>query len=24
MSVRGVVDIPNVRFDDPVPQEFLG
>lgn len=24
MSVRGVVDIPSVRFDDPVPPEFLG
>lgn len=22
MSVRGVIDIPLVRFDDPVPQEF--
>lgn len=24
MSVRGVIDIPNVRFEDPVPKEFLG
>ena len=24
MSVRGVIDIKEVRFDDPVPAEFLG
>lgn len=24
MTVRGVIDIPSVRFEDPVPQEFLG
>jgi len=24
MSVRGVIDIKNARFDDPVPPEFLG
>src|SRR5690606_26156180 len=24
MSVRGVIDISNVRFSDPVPKEFLG
>lgn len=24
MSVRGVIDIKNVRFDDPVPAQFLG
>lgn len=24
MSVRGVIDIQEVRFDDPVPKKFLG
>ena len=24
MTVRGVIDIKEVRFDDPVPKEFLG
>ena len=24
MSVRGVIDIQEVRFDDPVPKQFLG
>jgi len=24
MSVRGVIDLRDVRFKDPVPKEFLG
>lgn len=24
MTVRGLIDIPSVRFEDPIPKEFLG